>query len=331
MVRWRAVKEPVVLPFFFLFAFLCAAVLFTALDLFAAWGLSSGVSAFSLPAAAAAFPRSALRCLVPAVVTALFVSGMRMSRRPFSRFLGLAICLAAGYVVLVNGMILLGRLDAGRRAASAPAAPYLPPRAFVRVGGIVLSADSVSGDTLRGVLAWDGGAAPPRMSVHPEGRVAAAEAGRFAVRLSGARQMTVSEEIEPPLAGVFRPDRFTRFFLRDIAAVTADLRALRAGALAEFFVSCFSLLLLWTSLLAVLRITRWPLINLILLALAVRGSFSLYHLLSVTLRPDMARIVTDPLVGRLLPSAALAAAGVVILLIDILFIPADRLKQVEGM
>ncbi len=326
MVPSKAVKEPVLLPFFFLFSFLCALVLFSVLDLFGAWASEAGGAPFTIAWAAASLPGSAQRCLVPAVVTALVLCGLRISAKAFSRFVGLVICLAAGYLLLVNGMILLGRLDRHtRETVSAPSASF-PARSFVPMGGALLSADRVSAGTLAGVLVYDGGGAARHFSVYPAGRLSAG-GGTLTVQLAGVSPRTLTQRLEPPLGALFRPDRFTELFLRDIAAVTADLRGLAARSLAEFFISCFSLLFLWTAMLAVLRFSRWPLLNLVLLAAAVRGSFSLYHLLSVTLGRQLGTLVTDPALARLAPSAVLAVVGLLFLLIDILFVPADRWRQ----
>jgi hypothetical protein len=319
------VKEPLLLPVFLLFSFLCALVLFAALDMFGAWGSGAGGAPFTLATAIAAFPASAQRSLVPAVLVALVLSGLRMARKSFSRLLGIVICLAAGYILLVNGMILLGRLDRQSGEVRA-AAPYFPARSFVRVGGALLSADTVTGDALGGVLAFDGGRAAERLSVYPAGRLSAG-GGTLTVRLAGAAARTLTRPLEPPLGNLFRPDRFTELALRDIAVVTADLRDLASRALAEFFVSCFSVLFLWVAMLSVLRFTRWPLLNLLLLGIAIRGSLSLYHLLSVTLRSQITSAVSDPTVARLAPSAVLALIGLAFLLIDILFVPADRWRQ----
>ena len=61
-----------------------------------------------------------------------------------------------------------------------------------------------------------------------------------------------------------------------------------------------------------------------LLGLAVRGYFSLYHLMAVSFAPQLAQVVTDRLVARMFPSVAFAGLAVLLLLIDILFIPGDR-------
>jgi len=45
---------------------------------------------------------------------------------------------------------------------------------------------------------------------------------------------------------------------------------------------------------------------------------------AVDLAPTVARIASDPLLARLAPSAAFVVLGVLLLLVDILFVPPDR-------
>jgi len=92
----------------------------------------------------------------------------------------------------------------------------------------------------------------------------------------------------------------------------------------RFFVACFATLFLVTALLVLLRATRWPLFNVLLLVLAVRAYLLLYHLLAVELAPAIGRAVADPLLRLLAPSAAFVVVGALLLLVDILFVPADR-------
>ena len=110
--------------------------------------------------------------MLPSVMLSLVLIGMRMARRPFSRFLGLLICLVVGYAALVNGMIWLRQLASKSRPAQAAAAQYFRRRSFARVGTVLVGAQSVDGDTLRRVIVADPGAA------RGTPRLAAADAGQ---------------------------------------------------------------------------------------------------------------------------------------------------------
>jgi hypothetical protein len=318
------VKEPLKAPFILFFTLICTTVVLTALNVLATWGLyDSPGRAFSLAYVLARAPRSMFETLIPAVVLSIVLFGLRMARRPFSRFLGLLIVLLVSYVVLVNGMILLRGVSAKSRATPEAPRQYLQPATLVRVDSWILSANALSEDRLRGVLVFDTTRTVDRFSVFAAA-TATARAGALTVTTTGAAPLTISGS--PALAGtgVFTPDRFTGLFLRDVTTLSGDFERLLSTSVGQFFGACFALLFLCTASLALLRLTRWPLANIMLLAIAMRGYFSLYHLLAATLAPRIASAISDPVLVRLFPSAALAALAVILLLVDILFIPPDR-------
>jgi hypothetical protein len=324
------VREPLKAPFILLFTLICTTVILTALNILATWGLyDSPTRVFSISSVLARAPRSMFEVMIPSVVLSVVLFGLRLARRPFSRFLGLLIVLLVSYVVLVNGMILLRRVSAGTRVAHEAPRQYLPPSTLVRMDPWVLSATSVSDERLRGVLVFDTKKTADRFSVFPAA-TATARAGTLTVTTVGVPSVTLSGS--PALSGteVFASDRITGLFLRDVATVSGDFEKLLDAAIGQFFAACFALLFLCSASLALLRVTRWPLANIMLLAVAIRGYFSLYHLLATTLAPRIASSVSDPALVRLFPSAALAALGVVLLLVDILFIPPDPWKREEA-
>lgn len=324
------VKEPVVLPFIFLLVFIVALALFSALDLFAAWGYSSaGIQAFSLGYAAQQIPRSALQSLIPATMTALMISGLRAARKSMSRFLALVILLLVSYVVLVNGMLLLKGFGSAGRAAPATARLYVHPGSFLRIGGSVINAQRVTDAAVNGALVYkidaSGG---ERFAVYPSGR-AAEKNGVFSVQFDGARPLELSAALPPAAGRIFEPDPLTALFLRDMGVLTGDLRKLIAASPAEFFIAAFALLFLCASSMAIMRFTRWPLVNALLLISAVRVYFLLYHFLSVTAGPEIGKGLADPIVARLFPSIAFIVLGVLFLIIDIIFIPTHRRGERE--
>jgi hypothetical protein len=325
------VKEPLKLPFLFLFILLCALVVLSALNVLFTWGMQeSGTRAFSLGWAAARLPRSAFEALLPAVVLSLVGAGIRMVRRPFSRFLGLLLCLVVSYACLVNGMIWLRLLARRALPAQATAADYFSPGSFTRVGGSLVVAQSADGQALAGVLVATPSAAAgsARLAVHPRAEATLAD-GAVRLRLPG-RAAALAGRPDLQRAAVFAPDTFTRYFLRDIDVLVADFEGMLAGSLPEFFAASFALLFLCTASFVFLRLSRWPMLNVLLLLLAVRACALLWHFLSVSAAPRIASHVSDALLARMFPSAVMAALAVVLLLADILFVPADRWKRMEA-
>jgi hypothetical protein len=263
------------------------------------------------------------------VVLSIVLIGFRLARKPFSRFLGFLIVLVISYAALVNGMIWFRSLSTSTRSAQGTAAQYIRPSTFLSINGVLINASAVEGSSLHGLLVFDASHPMQRFTVYG---TATAGVRAAAVTLSAPGRPPLNITGTPELAwtGVFAADPITNAFLRDIRTLSDDYERLLSSSLAQFFAACFSLVLLCTASLMLLRVTRWPLLNIMLLIIATRGWLSLYHFLAVRLAPQIGGVITDKLVATLFPSGVTAGLGVILLLVDILFIPADRWVKEPG-
>ena len=316
-------KEPWKVPFIFLFILIFTTFICAALDTLSAWGLSDSASrGFTLAYAAQRFPRSLFDVLVPSVVLSIVLLGLRLARRLLSRFVAFFMVLGIGYLALVNGMLWIRPLASLPPAAEAPA-QYIAASRFLSLGDRMVLVRSLSGSRARAVLLYDPAGTPARFSVAPEA-TAAVRGGQLTLTTAGPRPVTLRGSPDLTWTSVFAADRFTEFLLRDVRTMSADFQGLLAASRAEFFASSFALVFLCTASLMLLRLTRWPLVNVMLLGIAVRGWFWLYHFLAVSAAPQLSRAVTDSFVARMAPTGAFLAIGVLFLLVDIIFLPGSR-------
>ncbi len=323
-------KEPLKAPFIYVLVLLCAAAVLAGLQVLAVWGIADPpAGTFSVAYAVRNLPRAVFDVAIPAVALSIVLMGFRMARRPFSRLLGLLVVLVIGYAALVNGMIWSRTLAARTRPVVEAPRQYLGPGTLTRVGGTFVAVNDVTGAALRGILVADPSRAANRLAVYPAGTVLS-RAGSLTITTASRPPLTIAGGVDLSWTALFAPDRFTALFLRDIDTLTVDFEALMAGSLPEFFAASFAFVFLCSASLVLLRLTRWRLANAILLVIAVRGIFSLYHLFAVQVAPQVGRVVTDPAAARLFPAAAFAVLGVVLLLVDILFIPAARWSSPEA-
>jgi hypothetical protein len=317
------VKEPWKVPFIFLFILIFTTFICAALDTLSAWGLSDSAGrGFTLAYAVQRFPRSLFDVLVPSVVLSIVLLGLRLARRQLSRFVAFFLVLGIGYLALVNGMLWIRPLASLPPAAEIPA-QYIAPSRFVSVGGRMILARSLSGGRARAVLLYDPVGTPTRFSVAPEA-TATVRGGQLTLTTVGPQPVTLRGSPDLTWTSVFAADRFTEILLRDVRTMTADFQGLLAASRAEFFASSFALVFLCTASLMLLRVTRWPLVNVMLLGIAVRGWFWLYHYLAVSAAPQLSRALTDSFVARMAPSGAFLAIGVLFLLVDIIFLRGGR-------
>lgn len=321
------VKRVLLLPVVFLFAFLCAAVAFSALCFLASWGGSwDGQGKPTAELAVRGMPSTLLDVLFPSVLVGLLAVGMRSTRKPVNRIALFLIALALSSAVTAGGFLGLQVLRQGIAAAAPPASRPLAERSFARIDASFLSAEKVDGAALRGVLLYSPDAKGARFRVFA---AATAERSGDLVRVMAGKPETAVAEgnAEGAAEGIFRADPMVRAFLSDLTVLRDDLLRLRSASLPEFLTAVFSLLFALTASFAFLRISRWPLANLFLYVLAARGALLLFRLLREGLGAGIAAAFSDPVVARLLPYGIFTAAGLLLLLVDLLFVPANRLQE----
>ena len=321
-------KEPWKVPFLFVFVLILTTFTCAALDTLAAWGLSdSAARGFSLAYAVQRFPLSVYNVMAASVVLSIVLLGLRLARQPLSRFVAFILVLGIGYLALVNGMLWIRPLASLPRIAEAPA-QYITPARFVSISDRMVLVRSLSGSRARAVLVYDPAGTPARFTVVPEA-TASVRGGDLTLASDGPPPLSLRGTPDLSWSSVFAADRFTEILLRDIRVMTSDFQHLLTAARAEFFAACFALVFLCTASLMLLRVTRWPLINVALLGIAVRGWFWLYHYLAVSAVPALSRAVADSFVVRMAPAGAFLAIGVLFLLVDIIFLPSPRARA-EG-
>ena len=318
------VKEPLKVPFIFLFILICTTFVCAVLDMLSAWGLyESAGRSFTLASAVQKLPRSLYDVLVPSVVLSIVLLGFRLARRRVLAFLG---------PVHRPG----SRVHRpGERHAPGPArSPVL--RRWRRIPGAVLPALHVRArrgkDDQRPLPQRHARARHPglrpgarrcRFTVFPGGN-----GGHHGRRLGSPPRVRGRSRspATPDLSwtSVFAADRFTSLFLRDIRTMTSDFQRLLVELAGR-----------------VLRLQLRPGLPVHGVAHAPenhplaageyhaardRGAGVFFPVPSPggELRAAAGAGGDRPFVARMFPSAAFVGLGVIFLLVDILFIPADR-------
>ena len=277
MVPWTAMKEPLRLPFVFLLVVLCS------------HGGPRRPSRSS-PAGLEDWPRRSPSSWPRRGSRARPVRGDAARGPPLHRAARLPHGAPADFAVPrlphrarrgLRGARERPDLDApGRsRGASPPsrrraAARYLPTKSFTAVGDAPRRAGRpASGDRLGPVLVLDPAAKAPRFTALPLGHpVSCRRTARSACSSRGRSRSRCAPSSRPPRRRCSPPTGTRSCFLRDFRDdERRPRRAAREGARPGSSSRASRLLFLVTALLVLLRATRWPLFNVLLLVLAVRA------------------------------------------------------------
>jgi len=320
------VKNALRLPALFLLFFILLGVLLTGLSL-----LELRVSHFGEPPqtaralAASRLPALLLERFPAAVLFALVLTLFPLYRRPGNRFFSYLLPMGAAFVVLAFGGQALRGVLAAPRAPELSAAGYFLPQRFQEFGGTVLYLEAVERSRLDGVVVLSAPAAGPRLAYLGVGEVRLA--GEKVTLRGGGRSLTAPArpayavlfaEAEDPVRSLLAG------FAADLALVARELGVRYRASLPSYYFSCLALVFSFFTAGVFFRISRWPLANVLLAFLVMRGYLFLFRWLREGVAGELAKLAGAPRLVGYLPEAALLALGAILLLVDLLFLPFDR-------
>jgi hypothetical protein len=269
-----------------------------------------------------------------AVLFALVLTLFPLHRNPGNRFLSYLLPMGAAFLVLAFGGQALRSLSSAPKAPQPTAAGYFLPRSFQEFGGTVLYLDGVQGARLEGVVALSPSSGGPRLAYLGTSEVSVTgqpPAQQLGVR-GGGRSLSATArpaytvllaEAEDPV------QRLLNGFASDLRRLARELDARYRSSPSSYYLTCLALVFSFFTAGMFFRISRWPLGNVLLAFLVLRGYLFLFGWLRQEDAGELARAAGLPgLIGSL-PEAALFALGAVLLLVDLLFLPYERPRE-EG-
>ena len=313
------VKNALRLPALFLLFFILICLLLAGLALLELRVACSAENPRILRALVSASLLPTLREVLPAaVLSALVLVLFPMYRRPGNRFFSFLLPLASAFVVLAAGWQLLG-------AVKPPALPSPTPERYLLSGriqeaaGSVLYVESLDGARLRAVVQFDRGSSS-RLRYTSEAAVRLS-AARLSIRGEGLQASGPAEPAYRPLlrTGRLVGDRLLDGYLADFQFLNRELASRQNSSRTGFYFSCFALLLAFFAAGLFFRISRWPLANVLLAFLVMRGYLAALRLLREKLTGELGKLLANPGLVEYLPEAALLTAGLILLLVDLLF------------
>jgi hypothetical protein len=249
-------------------------------------------------------------------------------RRPGNRILSYLLPMAAAFALLAFGGTALRRLPAAPRAPAPTAEGYFLPRHFQEFGGTALYVEAVQGSRLDGVVAQGPMAAGPRLAYlgssvasipgQPGGQLAVRGGGQSLSAPARPAYAVLLAEVEDPA------QRLLEGFAADLRRLSRELDARYRASRSAYYLTCLALVFSFFTAGVFFRISRWPLGNVLLAFLVMRGYLFLFGWLREEVAGELARLVGLPRLMSSLPEAVLLALGAVLLLVDLLFLRFER-------
>ena len=308
--RPSLIKNSVSSALYFLLQFLILIILFSVFTLLRRWGLASagGSGKWS---AARLIPIILREGLPAACFLSLLITFLRVFMKPGSRFLTFLLLLVPATLLLV-----LGEIGISLYLNMDDPDPHLPPKtgSFYTSEGGAFYAETAEGGTLSPLIRIDG-MDGWTFSFYPQAEYLEKDGKSILGLPTGeAREIRISDTAErifkilPAAAGI----------IRDYQTLNRDLVRYMEERRNEFYLLVLALVVLTLGSQFLMRVTQWPLLNYCLLLLFIRGALFLYG----TVRREL---FLDEGSSSII-SLAILAAGLLLFLLDTLFLPFDFWK-----
>ena len=329
VLRFAEVKEIVRLIVRFVLALAAALVLIVAGTVAVQWVTfygSSGESAGQFFASLVfdALPQALLPAVVVATLFCLFALIRRFTARPLAL---LAVLLLSGFSITV-GMNLLAGLPGTSSEASVERTRRLEPETLYRADPFDFYAVNRRGEEFSPVVVHTA-EQDPAFEVASEA-ISDSRSGILYLRGEGVQGEIGLDTVRNAYWQAFTPSPPVSGIFADIAVAGDMLRRSAGENATRFLLLTWTLALLLTSLWVVVRVSRWPLLNIILVLTVLRGVFATFSAARrETVLEFAALIIPQQQLQYLLPAVFLAIS-IVLLLILVLLPPFHQWKREVG-
>ena len=320
------VKDTLRQPLLFLLFFVVLLALFSVLSLF-----SFGSDLFL-----SRLPFVIRENLPVSVLVAITLLHFRILKRPGNRLFSFLLPFLISAAVLIFGYTALDRVQS---VESVYAGRYPAAERFNRSSdpdggetlyyvGVIHRGDGSRGDArrdrLNNVIVVDPTDQEKVFTHFSQGRL---EPAGDDLVLSAAEGLRL--KVESSFDDLLGKDRFVRGLLLDIRFLNDELKVSYQNRM-SFYLLCLSLVFCFLGAGLFSRISKWPLFNVVLSFLAVRGFFYLFRFLRQEIAAELAKVISGLDLVSILPALILSLCGLLMLIVDLLFIPFTRWKEIEG-
>jgi hypothetical protein len=140
------------------------------------------------------------------------------------------------------------------------------------------------------------------------------------ITLHPLNEKGVKINARPVYSFIFQEEPRLSSLFRDIGLLNAELDRQYHNSRTGFLILSFSLVFFCVASSVFMRISRWPLLNFIIVLLILRGIFSLFRFLKMEIILELKKVLADsPLIDSL-PATIFLFLGLVLLFIDLVFV-----------
>ncbi len=315
-------KDSLLLPVIFLLIFLVVFLLIAGLATLKSWGecFSEGNNTL-VEAISHNLPVRLLQILPVSILISLAALFIRILIKPGSRFLSFLFPLGTAFALLIFGYYFLNEIShpegtsPNTEERAVKAERFLLPGKFTDLGGYTVYTESLQdGEAANLILIGD---KQKKFNFYSRVEIKADAQG---ITLYTLNEKEVKINARPVYSFIFQEEPRLRSLFRDIGLLNDELARQYHNSRTGFLILSFSLFFFCVASSVFMRISRWPLLNFIIVLLILRGIFSLFRFLKTEIILELKKALVDsPLIDSL-PAMILLFLGLVFLLIDLVFV-----------
>ena len=279
-----------------------------------------------------------LRCLLGAVLIAVTFLHIRGTRIFQTKAASIFIPFCFSLLVFVPLFFLFAGMYQ-RRRVELNAYSYFLPNRINQVDGDLLYIDEMQSNRFRNVIFIDipqssfpslrgsGETPPPVLSYFSKGDADIGSSG-LAVSLGGEEKVTLKGKSPQVHAGVFQAPATVQSLLSEIESLVVELEELFEVRKLSFLLAVVPIMFFFAAASVFLRLTRWPLCNILLFIFSGRSALFVLHFVHTRIVAELAKLMevqnTVFFVLRLSPVMLVMGVGILLFFVDLLFVPDRR-------
>jgi hypothetical protein len=257
-----------------------------------------------------------------AVICALIFTFFYTLQHPGNRIISTLLMTATTAFLLGGGIIVLGLITPGEYTEQHTVSSLIKEKSFSSVNDIILYADEIEENTLINNLLADISREEKRqvLSSYPEAYGRHRD-GKIEIAFLGDIRRRIVIDRDMQKARNFNFDFYTRELLSSYTLFTGELKNLASRGGLEFYLLCLGFSFLFVTTNMCMRISQWPLFNVIFLFFIITGIFFLYKLLNSVILMELDKVIQNSTVVTLIPVMGMFVLSIFFFLFDIIFIP----------
>lgn len=308
-------RDSLILPVIFLGLLLACFVAFTLGYLIYLWDIQYvPTDPPNLKWVVSAAPGVMRRVFVPSTIVALFLLIMRTARKPGIAVLSVLLTLIVSGAVLYFGLTYADSVLGSQNPEAVRHFNPLTAQTFNQTQAATLYPEVVQGDSLGATLVVTP-SKKPSFEFQRRGDFQPAE---WSVQFSNLS--VPIRPRNPALSSEIAPRGFLASLFADIGALDSYLKTMQTGSLTDFAIALGGVLLFSVSCIAFAWFTKWPVVNIVVVAICFRAVFWLFSLFSSQIATDAFDLVIPKPYMPVAPSIGLGALGLLIIIWNIFFV-----------